>query len=135
MVIEQSAVVPYLVELGKLHVVLVTSSSRNGWVIPKGIIEDDMTPQESAMREAWEEAGITGAISDGVIAEYSYKKWGSVCRVQVFPMEVDEILETWEEADFRARTIVPVQEAIRMAKPRLTDSLNAFFEKFRGLER
>jgi diphosphoinositol-polyphosphate diphosphatase len=42
----------------KTHVLLIQSTSRSGWVIPKGGWETDESCMEAAQREAWEEAGI-----------------------------------------------------------------------------
>ncbi|KAI8718388.1 Nudix hydrolase domain-containing protein [Fusarium sp. LHS14.1] len=45
------------------YVLLIQSTRRKGWVLPKGGWESDETCQEAAEREAWEEAGITVQIS------------------------------------------------------------------------
>ncbi|KAF2460434.1 NUDIX hydrolase domain-like protein [Lineolata rhizophorae] len=43
----------------KYHVLLIQSTRRGGWVLPKGGWEtDEKTAQDAACREAWEEAGI-----------------------------------------------------------------------------
>jgi len=43
----------------KTKVLVVESARRNGWVLPKGGWEaDERTPEDAAVREAWEEAGI-----------------------------------------------------------------------------
>lgn len=42
----------------KTHVLLIQSTGRSGWVLPKGGWESDETCTEAAQREAWEEAGI-----------------------------------------------------------------------------
>ena len=43
---------------------LIQSTKRSGWVLPKGGWEtDEATAQDAAKREAWEEAGITVKIS------------------------------------------------------------------------
>ncbi|EKD12862.1 hypothetical protein LZ554_006065 [Drepanopeziza brunnea f. sp. 'monogermtubi'] len=42
----------------KTHVLLIQSTRRTGWVLPKGGWESDETSTEAATREAWEEAGI-----------------------------------------------------------------------------
>ncbi|KAL1792924.1 hypothetical protein ACET3X_009431 [Alternaria dauci] len=43
----------------KYYVLLIQSTKRNGWVLPKGGWEtDEATAQDAAKREAWEEAGI-----------------------------------------------------------------------------
>ncbi|PHH62756.1 hypothetical protein CDD81_6744 [Ophiocordyceps australis] len=41
------------------YVLLIQSTRRKGWVLPKGGWETDESCQEAATREAWEEAGIT----------------------------------------------------------------------------
>jgi 8-oxo-dGTP pyrophosphatase MutT (NUDIX family) len=56
-------VIPYRIRDGKIEVMLITSSTRKRWIIPKGMIEPDMTPQDSAAKEAWEEAGIIGQVA------------------------------------------------------------------------
>ncbi|KAF2131213.1 hypothetical protein P153DRAFT_374971 [Dothidotthia symphoricarpi CBS 119687] len=46
------------------YVLLIQSTKRNGWVLPKGGWEtDEATAQDAAKREAWEEAGIICKIS------------------------------------------------------------------------
>ncbi|KAE9375406.1 hypothetical protein N431DRAFT_463489 [Stipitochalara longipes BDJ] len=42
----------------KTHVLLIQSTRRHGWVLPKGGWESDESCTEAAQREAWEEAGI-----------------------------------------------------------------------------
>jgi diphosphoinositol-polyphosphate diphosphatase len=43
----------------KSYVLLIQSTRRKGWVLPKGGWESDEECTEAAEREAWEEAGIT----------------------------------------------------------------------------
>ncbi|KAH9907981.1 NUDIX domain-containing protein [Xylariomycetidae sp. FL2044] len=43
----------------KIYVMLIQSTRRKGWVLPKGGWESDEECTEAASREAWEEAGIT----------------------------------------------------------------------------
>lgn len=42
----------------KKYVMLIKSTRRKGWVLPKGGWETDEEEAEAAQREAWEEAGI-----------------------------------------------------------------------------
>jgi diphosphoinositol-polyphosphate diphosphatase len=42
----------------KTYVMLIQSTRRKGWVLPKGGWETDEECHEAAAREAWEEAGI-----------------------------------------------------------------------------
>lgn len=51
-----AGVVPLNAE--KTHVLLIQSTRRSGWVLPKGGWETDEDCHEAAQREAWEEAGI-----------------------------------------------------------------------------
>ena len=114
----QSAVIPFLKSGETLEVVLVTSKSSGDWIIPKGVIERDMTPGESAAEEALTEAGVRGIVSEKLVSEYEYQKWGGTCHVQV--------LKTWEEKNSRDRRIVEASEAVSLVKPLLRDVLNKF---------
>ena len=95
---------------------------RRKWILPKGIIEADLSPAESAAKEAAEEAGISGTVCEECIGKYRYKKWGGACAVQVYPMKIEKILQDWPETDMRARIWVGVEEAI-------------FFLKLPGIEK
>ncbi len=96
----QSAVIPYRLQKNKIQVMLVGSSKRNHWVVPKGIHEPGMSAQKSAAQEAFEEAAIRGAVSKTPIGKYEYNKWGAACTVEVYTMRVKEILpeSEWEES-------------------------------------
>lgn len=122
----QSAVIPYLVSNGVTEVVLVTSSSSKYWVIPKGVIERSMSPEDSAAKEALEEAGVTGNVSGDVVTEYRYKKWGGTCHVKVYPLEVKEVLPSWDEMEDRERIFVEIPKAIKLARTELKRVLKIF---------
>ena len=107
----QSGVVPFRRSKDGLQILLVTSRSGKRWVIPKGIVEPELSPQESAQKEAFEEAGIKGKIIDEMIGKYAYKKWGGTCTVQVYLLKVEEILDDWPESYFRTREWMSVEEA------------------------
>lgn len=109
---EQSAVVPFRVEKGGLRVLLITASTGARWVIPKGWIEPDLTPWDSAAKEALEEAGVVGAVSPDPLGDYEYTKYGGAYRVRVYPLRVDEVLDKWPEAYRRHRRWVSLEEAI-----------------------
>jgi 8-oxo-dGTP pyrophosphatase MutT (NUDIX family) len=108
----QSAALPYRANGRGIEVLLVTSRSRRRWVIPKGLIEADLTPAASAAKEALEEAGVEGRMPERALGSYAYEKWGGICDVEVFPLAVKRVHETWEE-DFRTREWVPLEEAVR----------------------
>ena len=99
---QQSAVIPFRRQGDELQILLITSRKKKRWIIPKGIIEPDLSPADSAAKEALEEGGMQGKIYPQAIGNYTYEKWGGVCRAEVFVMEVGEVLEQWDE-DFRDR--------------------------------
>ncbi len=94
---------------------MVTSTKKKHWIIPKGVKEPHLSPKKSAIKEAWEEAGIRGKISRPAIGAYRYRKWGRTCTVKVFVMEVSKVVSNWEES-FREREWFTQQEALRRIK-------------------
>ena len=107
----QSGVIPFRLHQEELEILLITSRRKKRWVIPKGIIEGDLSPVESAIKEAYEEAGVSGTVHSQMVGQYKYKKWGGTCTVKVYLLEVKEILEDWPESFFRDREWVNVSEA------------------------
>lgn len=95
----QSSVIPYRVDQGELQVLIVRSSSNRHWVVPKGIADPGLSPQESALKEAFEEAGVQGRIVGDPLGRYVYPKWGAHCSVDVYAMQVEHELpeQEWEE--------------------------------------
>ena len=110
--IQQSAVIPFRRRDSRLEVLLITSSGGSRWVIPKGMKETELSPRESAAREALEEAGIEGMVSGESIGTYTYEKGGDLCKVQVFAMTVELVHEDWQE-NHRERCWLGLKEAAR----------------------
>ncbi len=111
--IEQSGVIPYRIIDGQIEVLLITSSTKKRWIIPKGMVEPFMTPQASAAKEAWEEAGIVGQVTNTPIGAYEYHKYGGICRVEVFLLQVETVLKDWPEAKVRRREWLSISKAIK----------------------
>ncbi|MBV9123163.1 MAG: NUDIX hydrolase [Planctomycetes bacterium] len=111
--IPQAAAIP--VKEGK--VCLVTSSNGRHWVIPKGVIDPGHSAAETALQEAWEEAGLIGVLAPQPVGSYSYQKWGSTCRVSVFLMEVTEVRDEWPEQNVRQRCWLEPAEAVQRLEP------------------
>ena len=88
----QSAVIPYRIHHGKVKILIITSSSKKHWIVPKGVVDIGMSPQASAGKEAFEEAGILGRVGDTLLGTYRYEKWGADCIIKVYPMEVLDII-------------------------------------------
>lgn len=115
----QSAVIPYRFESGGLEILLISSKSGKHPQVPKGVVEPGLTPQRSAAREAWEEAGVEGSVRAEPLGSYDYKKWGGVCHVTVFAMEVTRVLseQEWRESH-RSRSWVSADQAADVLKHR-----------------
>ena len=58
-------------------------------MVPKGIHDPGLTAQESAAKEALEEAGARGTVDAHSLGSYSQEKWGATTQVEVYPMQVD----------------------------------------------
>ena len=129
--VEQSGVIPYRIMDGKIEVMLITSSGSKRWVIPKGLIEPNMTPEDSAAKEAWEEAGVLGKVFPDLMGTYEYYKSGCTWQVDVFLLQVETVVENWPEAYKRKRQWVSIPKAIkRVDEPELKLILGDFPQRF-----
>ncbi|WP_367718781.1 NUDIX hydrolase [Nitratireductor sp. GISD-1A_MAKvit] len=99
-----------------IQIMLITSRGTGRWVLPKGWPEGAETLAKAAMREAREEAGISGIPSDDEIGRFYYHKTDGTgvewpCEVAVVPLEVTEELRKWPERKQRTRQWFSPQEA------------------------
>lgn len=118
--VRQAAVVP--VYDGR--VCLVTSRSRRRWVLPKGKIDPGHTPAEAALAEAWEEAGLFGALDPEPAGSYVYEKFDRDHHVLVFRMAVTDVCDEWPERAERRRAWVTLDEVAEWVdEPGLRDIL------------
>ena len=109
--IKQAGAIPFRREEKGLRICLVTSSGSGRWGIPKGIIDPGETPQETALKETEEEAGVTGRVFDDPVGKYRYRKWGSEMVVRVYLLEVSNEFREWAEQDVRKRRWVSMKKA------------------------
>jgi phosphohistidine phosphatase len=109
----QSALLPYKIENGEIQILLITSRNQDKWVIPKGIVEDAFTPRETAIKEAFEEAGVSGKTAKKNIGKYKYIKWGGTCVVKVFPCYVKNEAAEWDEMYLRKRKWYPLKKGLK----------------------
>jgi 8-oxo-dGTP pyrophosphatase MutT (NUDIX family) len=113
----QSGVIPYRLTGGMIEIMLITTRRRAGWIIPKGVVAPGSGPEESALKEAYEEAGIRGeASATEELGEYEYEKWGGVCTVKVYLMRVESVLERWPESGKRERRWMTVERAAQVVR-------------------
>ncbi|SDW15823.1 8-oxo-dGTP pyrophosphatase MutT, NUDIX family [Ruegeria halocynthiae] len=111
-------------------VLLITSRGTGRWIIPKGWPIDGLNGPESALQEAWEEAGVRAAgVPKEPVGHYSYDKKlddGSAQQVvtSVYHIEVSDLADEYPEADQRTRCWVsPKVAAERVQEPELRDLL------------
>ncbi len=122
--IAQATAIPYRRQGPWLEFCLITTSQGLRWGFPKGIIEPGQTPEEAALQESLEEAGIRGQIEGEPLGGYEYSKWGRTLRVQAFLMQVTQVDEHWLEAHFRRRAWCSFEEArSRLDRPPLRQLL------------
>lgn len=122
----QSAVLPYRSLESHVEILLVTSRSKKRWVLPKGVVEPNLSPVDSAIKEAWEEAGVEGTVTPKVLGSYTYEKWGGLCNVQVFPMLVERVSQNWPESKRTRRWFEPEEAARRVDEPDLKELIIRF---------
>ncbi len=114
--IRQAAAIP--IHSGR--VCLVMSSSGKRWIIPKGCIESGQSAAETALLEAWEEAGLLGILHPEPVGSYLYEKYALQCHVTVFLMQVTQVSEDWPERSRRPRRWWrPPQALVRIQDPGL----------------
>ncbi|ARU58789.1 phosphohistidine phosphatase [Oleiphilus messinensis] len=125
----QSAVIPYRMENGLLEILVMGSSSGRHWGVPKGIAEPGLSLQDSAAKEAFEEAGVLGAI-DGVVGDYDYPKWGGRCSVAVYSLRVTEVLAEadWPEFHRGRRWLSPDAAVACVEQPELRRLLSRWLQ-------
>jgi len=113
----QSAAAPVRIVDGRIEVLLVTATRSKKWILPKGIIEQGMTPADSAAKEAWEEAGVTGTMDARSLGRFSISKWGAECSVEVFRMDAVLEADRWPESGSRKRRWFGLDDARRVIHP------------------
>lgn len=102
-VFAQAGAIPYRLATDTIEVLLISTSSGKHLTIPKGLIDPGFSATETALNEAYEEAGVKGRLSTPAIGRYHFKKWGGRCEVEVFAMAVTRMLEKWPEDTVRRR--------------------------------
>lgn len=105
--LRQVGAIPYRMVDGQPVFLLVTSRRTGRWIFPKGAVIAGLSPADSAAREAWEEAGVEGAIWTASVGTYETVKVQGIQRrrvvVEAFPLEVAVQHEAWPEMAQRRR--------------------------------
>ncbi|KFI31152.1 NUDIX hydrolase [Haematobacter massiliensis] len=104
---------------GRREYLLVNTLNTRRWIVPKGWPMKGRSLAEAASIEAWEEAGVRGRLGEQPIGSYVYDKLTDTglpvrCEVQVFPIEVSELADSYPEKRRRDRRWVTREEAMKL---------------------
>jgi 8-oxo-dGTP pyrophosphatase MutT (NUDIX family) len=123
----QYGALPYRFDLsGALEILLVTTRRTRQWIIPKGWPIKDLSGSQTALQEAYEEAGVRGDIKSRAIGTFTYikrlddTKTNVACEVKVYPLLVKRQFKNWPEmAQREARWFRPQTIKKLIAIPQL----------------
>lgn len=102
------------------EVLLITSRDTGRWIVPKGWPIDGKDGAETALQEAWEEAGVEDAVvCNEPMGQYDYDKWlncGTPQPVEtnLYRLKVTGISDDYPEAHQRKRLWVSPAEAANL---------------------
>lgn len=127
----QFAALCWRVKNDKVQICLVTSRTRQRWILPKGWPMDKQTPAAAAATEAYEEAGISGEPIDICLGVYSYTKPLKVRNAPivtlVYPLQVTHVHSDWPEKHQRRRKwLSPEKAAAKLSEPELKRIVASF---------
>lgn len=84
--VNQAGAIAFRQQAGELRVLLVTAKQNpSHWIFPKGHVESGETAEAAALREAEEEAGVTGTMV-GSVGSLSFTLKGDTIVVEYFLM-------------------------------------------------
>ena len=112
------------------EILLITSRDTGRWVLPKGWPMEGKTLSESALEEAWEEAGIrAAAIASVPLGHYHYDKRMNdgtdlPVTVALFRLDVSDMADDFPEKGQRQlQWMPPAMAADNVDEPGLRDIL------------
>lgn len=114
--VDQAAAIPFCRREDGVYVCLIRRRDSKFWSIPKGFVDPGDTREETALNEAWEEAGLRGQLLGEAIGTYQYVKFRARLTVAVYMMEVHAEEPDWQEARLRERRWHPLEEAVTLLK-------------------
>ncbi|KAJ3010987.1 UNVERIFIED_CONTAM: hypothetical protein HDU68_001875, partial [Siphonaria sp. JEL0065] len=101
------------------RIVMVSSAKRkNEWILPKGGAETDESLEQSALREAYEEAGISGTLRQRLCnfknEKINPKTGFPSSDFEFWIMDVTKMEAEWPESHLRARETFTPTEALEI---------------------
>jgi 8-oxo-dGTP pyrophosphatase MutT (NUDIX family) len=119
----QSGVLAYRrAKNGEPRILLISKKNTGNWGIPKGNVEPHISFPESAAKEAFEEAGVSGRISPYPIGMLRTRKRVGDARshrtieVWMYLLEVTEAASNWPEKHKRQAKWVSCETAARLLR-------------------
>jgi 8-oxo-dGTP pyrophosphatase MutT (NUDIX family) len=114
----QFAALPFRLDKSQLRVMLITTRRKCRWSIPKGSLIRNTTPHRTAALEAYEEAGLVGAVAKRALGNFKHRKRKDERKltmdVAVFPMRVHGQESWWPEKGQRKAIWVSAEKAARL---------------------
>ena len=98
---------------GSGKVVLVTSRKGESWILPKGNRAKKRSDRLQAKREAFEEAGLQGALN---CKHYDFNSFEKSKNLRIYTMRVKTILNDFPEKSERSRIVTTFDRAEKMVK-------------------
>ncbi|XP_071722851.1 nudix hydrolase 13, mitochondrial-like [Rutidosis leptorrhynchoides] len=108
----------------RVRVLMISTPNRDDLVFPKGGWETDETVREAACREALEEAGVRGILSESPLGMWEFRsksrenssslKGG--CRGYMFALKVTEELDSWPEQSTYCRKWLTAEDAFKFCR-------------------
>lgn len=132
----QFAALPFRVHDSDLQVMLITTRRKRRWSVPKGSAIGKKKPHRTAAIEAYEEAGLLGAIGKRALGAFKHRKVRRgrkhTLDVDVFPLKVRKQKASWPEKGQRDAIWLPAHEAARLVHKDELARLIARFARDRG---
>ncbi len=120
----QEAALCLRMKAGRLQVLMITSRDTGRWVLPKGWLMKDCAAGETALCEAWEEAGVVGQLrSERPLGHYTYQKTfedstAHHCRVDLHVVRVIRLEAKFPEKGQRRRKWMTTSKAAKSVTER-----------------
>ena len=94
-------------------VMLVTSRSGDSWILPKGNRAKKRSDRVQVKREAFEEAGLQGALDR---RRFDFKSSGNSKKLRIYSMRIRKLHINFPEKKERKRILVPFDQAEKIVK-------------------
>jgi 8-oxo-dGTP pyrophosphatase MutT (NUDIX family) len=112
---KQYAALPFCKRNSGIKIMLITTRNKGRWSIPKGGAIGNGKPHRTAAIEAYEEAGLVGAVDKRRVGKFKHRKGKGAdkqtLQVSVFPMKVSRRERWWPEKGQRKAIWVSVDAA------------------------